>query len=329
MVPSLSRDEFLKPYLKRLPSMLAALKGADVQIGERTLSLNAWEHAVLTRALAAEPGVEPWENLLAEGVAFKIKLLQDLASSPVSPDDRALLPDDSPLWADSAEGALLLGDLKAALNDRIAVGDRNNYKSLNEFRNKLFNFLNEVRHLEDPKRAVAISDEPAPAGVPGTVFSARDGRQARLAAREAASSVVKRMAGDRPNVSNLKMRVVTQKELNLRMVRFAVLCALLVVAAIVAVVLLWPASSMERGKSLTLADFKNIRPVVAVEAAPPKVTITVERVEWEKMYPPLRQSILREIGKRVGAAGYDEAVIQTPDGVRQAGWTETGGIALR
>jgi hypothetical protein len=65
-----------------------------------------------------------------------------------------------------------------------------------------------------------------------------------------------------------------------------------------------------------------------VAAAPPTVTLTLDPDEWDKMAGTMRRSIVTEIGNRVNSAGYQEAVLVTPDGAVQGRWTAEGGVTL-
>jgi hypothetical protein len=320
-----SREEFLKPYLDRLPSLMGALKAGDIPVGGRTVSITAWEGEMLGQALAGGPQAPWWQKLMLETVAFEIKLMQDLLAYPEVPEDPDLLPADSPLRDDCAVGNRLLEDLKAAVSERVLTGDKENYKQLSAFRNRLFLLMSEIRHC-----TVTAPGEDFDAEGPELDIGAPKGptREERQASIEASIQRVQRQAGNRASAGRLTIREIPREELSRGRRRLALLLGVLAVAAAAAVLLLRPAGGRQVGKAFTRDDFRHIRAVAAVTATPPTVTLTLDPDEWDKVAGTMRRSIVTEIGNRVKAAGYEEAVLATPDGAVQGRWTAEGGVTL-
>jgi hypothetical protein len=107
---------------------------------------------------------------------------------------------------------------------------------------------------------------------------------------------------------------------------------LLAAAAILAVV--WfgfvkaPASTAEEFKLLTLADFASEPAIVAVEAYPPSLILSVDSAAWQAMAPGQTETLLRDVSFQLTTNGYRGAFIRSESGRPLAQWLVESGARV-
>jgi len=109
---------------------------------------------------------------------------------------------------------------------------------------------------------------------------------------------------------------------------------LIAAAAVLAVV--WfgfvraPDSVREQFKQLTMDDFSADSAIIAVEAYPPTLVLSVDSTRWAVMDPHGQDALLREISFQITTNGYRGAFIKSEDGKPLAQWlVDTGPRVFR
>ncbi len=103
---------------------------------------------------------------------------------------------------------------------------------------------------------------------------------------------------------------------------------LVLLAAALALILFNLLKSPHHLKVLTAEDFRDLHEVVAVQAAPPSLYVTVSSEAWSKLGHSGRTRLVEEVGARAQKVHYFGAVLRTPDGRVVAQWFANGRVTV-
>ncbi|MFI5142496.1 MAG: hypothetical protein ACHQQS_06175 [Thermoanaerobaculales bacterium] len=169
-----AQDSLLTPYLAKLASFLAACpddeKPVSVTFGGGSFVVDAWERRAAFRALSHQGrDIEPWQRVLAEGIALQIALIRWLAGLQAAEPEGAIAAEEA-LASAVAAGSPIIEALKMEAEEACATGEAERARRLRTFRDRLAEALSQAWHAisgaELTWEAVADPLPPSAAPVP-------------------------------------------------------------------------------------------------------------------------------------------------------------------
>jgi hypothetical protein len=251
--------------------------------------------------------------LLAHVICLRLKIVRDIESLTCGEDDdvKRHLAYQAELMLDSALGMALQRELQNRIDALIGSGDKTEARRWGVLKSELFHTCVSVRAQltqGDQERAETFTDGLSVEDAPAAPVV----RSLRLDAKP-----VRRLRRRRHRAVAVLRLLPTRTEI------------LIAAAAVLAVV--WfgfvraPESTREQFKQLTMDDFDSDPAIIAVEAYPPSLVVSVDSVRWQMMASDEREALLREISFQLTTNGYRGAFIKSESGKPLAQWlVETG-----
>jgi hypothetical protein len=326
--PGNLRRAALGPY-RDLVQRLAPLEDGTIGAGETqldpgSLQLEHWATAALHGVLSRDPERRPsWGAVLLEGVAYLLKLAEDLerADRGLNGSPRERADCRRLLGTNAALGLALLEECQRVVDALVLAGQIADAKKLSGFRNRIVQTVNQLkdrlgeqafqeaevlsRALVDPGGA-AVRRERGATVVPGP------------------DSNVRPPATHRRPVT----RVVDAGQAAERRPILKPMTALLATLVFAWVVVVLPRLDRTRLPVLEKSQLPANPAIGTVVARPPSLFITVDTGAWQGMGAADRLQLVHDVGAAAAAAGYHGAVLQDPAGRPVAQWLKKTGARL-
>jgi len=357
-----NRLRALEPYLQRLRRWNdesgeqdgTIERAARIRVGERTLSVGAWERIQIQAAFREElSATRDAARLMALAIALLTKSFVDVerftANERSSATDFYAL--QAELMLDSAIGASLLQETQTLVDALVIAGKVEEAKKVSEFRHKLHGVVSEVKKIIADSEA-ALAEELA-LRTPKPAVSV-DGTLDRLA-REVADEVErierrkrsqKRSGGPReepesngtllaPALFSARSRKRRTNGNGERLPLVPPFDRTKALAAILAVLILAWVSLVEVPR-----HFESEPPAApALEAShpnlfeelqsrPPSLYVTVRSIPWSMLGEAERRSAVERAGRDAAERGYRGVVFRTQAGRPVAQWLSASGVRL-
>lgn len=258
----------------------------------------------------------PDATLLTHAICLRMKIARDLASLAACGKEsvKERFACQAELMLDSALGIALQRETQQRVDAFIGSGAKEEARRWGGLKSDLFRAcarLRDVLTQGDRQRAASFASglaEELPATLPAA-------QSKRLDAKP-----VRRIRRRRNRAVEALALLPTRTEF------------LIAAAAILAVV--WfgfvkaPASTAEEFKRLTLQDFATEPAIVAVEAYPPSLILSVDTVAWQAMAPDQAETLLRNVSFQLTTNGYRGAFIKSDKGRPLAQWLVESGARI-
>jgi len=315
-------------------------KQASIRLGNRSVSLEAWEWDALAE-WSASPSTDPtlrWRTLIVEALALQSRTYSDLERLNESTNGQAADAESAraDLQLDAVLAFRILAELQRETEQIVAKGGMNQAKRLTQFRRRLNEGLTATGKLLGEvviKEAEGIAAQSNTAKIPERIRSSQSGEdklralltlEEQLLLREQPSEFRSQEIVD-PAVT---IPVDAPPPQRMRHLRYALAAIFLVMAAT------WVARTMTDRpqqvvrRELDRESFKSVTAIRDVLSRAPSLFVVVDTALWTDLSPSERLGVVEQVANVAGAAGYSGAVIRTMEGAVVGQWLKSGAARL-
>jgi hypothetical protein len=315
------RQEVLAPLLAQLgfgddPKETVDEIPSEFCVGEHIVELDSWERSSLRKFPEGEDAKgRPWPALLAEGIAFKTKCLEQAGrmeeNGATSPEQRAGSIDA--LITDAAIGIALVEEIQLSIDGLVRDAETGVAKRLTELRKAIFQDVTAIRDSIGREASAKAERKAEAMMLPGL-------QQGVPAFYEEDS--------ERPDRGRATGRMIYRATVEQHKSKVIPLLIALAFSAIA-----WIAIDEKRPRytpppELTLDQFSYLPSVQSVQARPPSLYVTLDRSRWQEMPTRDRRAVLNEISRIAGHFGYVGVHVRTSDGATVGRWSGDKGVTL-
>ncbi len=328
----------LGPYLEQLRALAAesgAQGGMRLPIGSRDLELGDWERSALDElAAATDAAPARWTSLVAEGLAFQVKLLVEMETLDLTDAlDRERIIGE--LSQNAVIGLSLIEAAQQEINLNLRAGEMKLAKQLTAFRNKISADLNEIvdrigkdafdeaRGAPAPRPAATPDERPEDDRSSGQRPAAQAPGRGERGRRSATATTPRR----RSRSAAGRRAAVPKRSGGLKR---ALLVLALAAPLIPAVLLVLPRGGQPAAETrgVSLATFKHLDEVVEVSVDRSSLFVRLDTRAWSALAPYERYGLAKKIVGVAESSGYKGVLLSTTQGRHVGQWLKDGGITL-
>jgi len=289
---------------------------SELCVGNYVMELDAWERSSLQKFPEGEDAKgRPWPALLAEGIAFKARCLEQAGRMEVNgmtpPVQRAGSIDA--LISDAAIGIALLEEIQLSIDGLVRDAETGVAKRLAELRKTILQDVTTIRDFIGRK---------------GSAKAERKAKAMILPGLQQGAPAFYEEEPERKDRGRATGRMIYRTTVEQHKSKVIPLLIVLTFSAIAWIALNEARPRYTPPPELTLEQFSYLPSVQSVQARPPSLYVTLDRSRWQEMPPRDHRAVLNEISRIAGHFGYVGVHVRTSDGATVGRWSEAKGVTL-